>query len=356
MNKIRNIFVLALAVVGIAASVYFTPDTAAQVGSPAASATPPPTPNPEDEEIKINTEVVNVLFTAQDKDRRLLLGLKKEDIQILEDGKPQPVEAFSRQVDLPMSLAILIDTSISQQRTLPEEKLAAISFVESFIRPAKDEVAVVSFTGESTLEQGMTNNLQRLRRAIDKVQFVPPAGYIGGGVMAPGTPPISGQGTRIQGSTAIWDSIWVTSEEVLGPAPEKTRRAIILLSDGDDTSSNKKLNEAILAAQKAEAVVYAIGIGDNFYRGVMEGPLKRMAEGTGGRAFFPEDEMELRRAFKQIEEEMRSQYLIAYEPQNQALDGSYRKIEIQIVNPELQKQKVKLTHREGYFARDAKKR
>jgi Ca-activated chloride channel homolog len=357
MEKIRNIIVLALVVAAVAGSAYFSAGTSAQTASGATpSATPPPTPNPEDEEIKIDTEVVNVLFTAQDKDRRLLLSLKKEDVQILEDGKPQPVQAFSRQVDLPMSLAILIDTSISQQRTLPEEKMAAISFVEAFIRPAKDEVAVVSFTGESTLEQGMTNNLQRLRRAIDKVQFLPPAGYIGGGVMAPGTPPISGTSTQIQGSTAIWDSIWVTAEEVLGPAPERTRRAIILLSDGYNTSGKKKLEEAALAAQKAEAVVYSIGVGDNFYAGVDEGALKKISERTGGRAFFPRDEMELRKAFKQIEEEMRSQYLLAYEPQNQARDGSYRKIEIQIVNPELQKQKVRLTHRQGYFAQDGRKK
>lgn len=356
MKTLRNILVLAVAMAAIAGSAYFTAGPAAHAQTASPSATPPPTPNPEDEEIKIDTEVVNVLFTAQDKDRRLLLGLKKEDIQILEDGKPQPVQAFSRQVDLPMSLAILIDTSISQQRTLPEEKLAAISFVESFIRPTKDEVAVISFTGESTLEQGMTNNLQRLRRAIDRVQFVPPAGYIGGGVMAPGTPPISGQGTRIQGSTAIWDSIWVTSEEVLGPAPERTRRAIILLSDGYNTSGTKKLDEAVLAAQKAEAVIYSIGIGDNFYDGVDSGALRKISERTGGRAFFPRDEVELRKAFKQIEEEMRSQYLIAYEPQNQALDGSYRKIEIQLVNPDLQKQKVKLTHREGYFAKGGQKK
>ena len=356
MKTVRNIFVLAVALGAIAGSAYFTTSNAVHAQTASPSATPPPTPNPEEEEIKIDTEVVNVLFTAQDKDRRLLLGLKKEDIQILEDGKPQPVQAFSRQVDLPMSLAILIDTSISQQRTLPEEKLAAISFVESFIRPTKDEVAVISFTGESTLEQGMTNNLQRLRRAIDRVQFVPPAGYIGGGVMAPGTPPISSQGTRIQGSTAIWDSIWVTADEVLGPAPERTRRAIILLSDGYNTSGTKKLDEAVLAAQKAEAVIYSIGIGDNFYDGVDESALKKISERTGGRAFFPRDEMELRKAFKQIEEEMRSQYLIAYEPQNQELDGSYRKIEIQIVNPELQKQKVRLTHREGYFAKDARKK
>lgn len=356
MAIVRNSLILALAVLFTAAAAFYSTDVSAQGSTRSVKTTPTPPVNPEDEEIRVDTEVVNVLFTAQDKDRRLLLGLKKEDVRILEDGKPQEITAFARQIDLPMSLAILIDTSISQQRTLPEEKAAAISFVESFIRPAKDEVAVISFTGESTLEQGMTNNLQRLRRAIDKVQFVPPAGYIGGGVMAPGTPPISGTGTQVAGSTAIWDSIWVTSEEILGPAPEKTRRAIILLSDGYNTSGKKKLEEAILAAQKSEAVIYSVGIGDNFYDGVDEGALKKISERTGGRAFFPRDEVELRRAFKQIEEEMRSQYLLAYEPNNQQADGSYRKIEIQLVNPEMVKQKVKITHRQGYFARNAAKK
>lgn len=318
--------------------------------------TPTPPVNPEDEEIRVDTEVVNVLFTAQDSRKRLVLGLTKDDVRILEDGKPQEIIAFSRQVDLPLSLAVLIDTSVSQQRTLPEEKNAAIAFLESFIRPDKDKVAIISFTGEATLEQGMTNNLQRLRRAIERVQFVPPAGYRGGGVMIPGTPPISGTATAIAGSTAIWDAIWVTSDEILGPAPEKTRRAIILISDGYNTSGRKKLDDAVLAAQKAEAVIYSIGIGDNFYDGVDKGALNRISERTGGRAFFPRDEGELRAAFKQIEEEMRSQYLISYEPQNQKLDGSYRTIEVQIVNPALSREKIRLTHRQGYFAKNAMKK
>ncbi|HEX6278942.1 MAG TPA: VWA domain-containing protein [Pyrinomonadaceae bacterium] len=353
MDKRVRVFLLSGLMMAFAVgAVFFAPDSAAQNTS---GATPAPTPpNPEEEEIRIDTEVVNILFTAQDKERRLLLGLKKEDIRILEDGKPQEVIAFTRQVDLPLSLAILIDTSISQERTLPEEKLAAISFLESFIRPNKDEVAVVSFTGESTLEQGMTSNLQRLRRAIDRVKFVPPAGYIGGGVMSP-TPPISSTGTKVAGSTAIWDSIWVTAEDVLGPAPERTRRAIILLSDGYNTSGQKKLEEAVAAAQKSEAVIYSIGIGDNFYSGVDEGALKKVSERTGGRAFFPRNERQLREAFKQIEDEMRSQYLLAYEPTNTLLDGSYRKIDIELANPDLAKQKVRLTHREGYFAKDRKK-
>ena len=317
--------------------------------NPTASPTPEVVEE-DDEIIKIDTEVVNVLFTAQDKNRRLLTDLKQTDIRLLEDGQPQEITAFARQVDLPLSLAILIDTSISQTRTLPEEKSAAKAFLESIVRPAKDEVSIISFTGETTLEQGLTNNVARLRRAIDRVEFVPPSGYIGGGVVAGGTPPISGDNQMTQGSTAIWDAIWVTSEEVLKTAPDKTRRAIILLSDGVNTFGSKRFDDAVQAALKNEAVIYSIGVGDDMYGGIDEGVLRRLSERTGGRAFFPRDEAELRKAFTQIQIELRSQYLIAYEPSNQKRDGSYRKIQIQLTNPELSKQKISLTHRQGYFA------
>jgi len=203
--------------------------------------------------------------------------------------------------------------------------------------------------------------MTRLRRAVDRVVFVPPSSYIGGGVVAngggiPGTPPISGDNQRSAASTALWDAIWVTADEILRPAPEKTRRAIILLSDGDDTYSRKKLDEAVQAALKAEAIIYSIGIGDNYQYRVNEGALKKLSENTGGRAYFPRNETELQQAFKQIQDEMRSQYLISYEPSNQVLDGSYRKIEIQLANAEMAKQKIRLTHRQGYFAKAAGKK
>ena len=323
------------------------------VKSSSPTATPTPTPSPDDEVIKVDTDVVNVLFTAQDRNRRLLTDLKQGDIQLLENGQPQELVAFSRQVDLPLSLAVLIDVSLSQERTLPEEKAAALSFLEAVMRPSKDEVSVISFTGETTLEQGMTNNLPRLRRAIERVRVIPPAGYIGGGVST-GTPPIAGD--SLQGSTAIWDAIWVTSDEVLGPAPDRTRRAIILLTDGINTSGKKKLDEAVQAALRSEAIIYSIGIGDNYRDGVDKGSLNKISDRTGGRAYFPRDEGELREVFRQIQDEMRSQYLIAYEPSNQSRDGSYRKIEIQLTNPQLQKDKINLTHRQGYFAKSASKK
>lgn len=358
MKKGLFVLMLAVSLAGFAVS-----DRSVSLAQTEPVPRPTVTPTPDiveddGEVIKVNTELVNVLFTAQDRDRRLLTELKKEDVRILEDGQEQETVEFGRQVDLPLSLAILVDTSASQERTLPELKSAAKSFVQSVVRPAKDEVAVVSFTGEATLEQGMTSNVARLQRAIDRVEFVPPSGYVGGGVVVggqvPGTPPISGRNQTVQGSTAIWDAIWVTSEEVLGPAPEKTRRAIILLTDGYNTFGKKKLDEAVQAALRSEAVIYSIGIGDNFYAGVDEGALKKISERTGGRAFFPRDEGELRRAFDQIQVEMRSQYLISYEPTNSKRDGSYRRIEIRISNPDLARQKITLTHRQGYFAKGDK--
>lgn len=352
----RFIYTLLVAVAIGAVLVYATtPAKVAEAANdsvvrPIPTATPPIEDDDDGEIIKIDTEVVNILFTAQDKNRRLLTNLKQEDIRVLENGSEQEISAFARQVDLPLSLAILIDLSVSQQRTLPEQKAAAMSFLETVIRPSKDEVAIVSFTGEATLEQGMTNNLSRLRRAIERVQFVPPSGYIGGGVTA-GTPPISGRNQQVQGSTAIWDAIYVTSDEVLGPAPENTRRAMILISDGVNTFGKNKLDDAVRAALRSEAIIYSIGIGDSFFSGVDKGSLNRVSERTGGRAYFPRDERELRDAFRQIQEEMRSQYLVAYEPSDQRKDGSYRTVEIQLVNQQLKNDKVKLTHRQGYFAK-----
>jgi Ca-activated chloride channel homolog len=356
MNLRFKILIFAVAALFAGVAVFnFDASKAQQQTTVKPSPTATPEIEEDDEPIKIDTEVVNILFTAQDKNRRLMTDLKKEDVRILENGQPQEITYFGRQIDLPLSLAILIDTSASQERTLPEEKSAAISFIDSVIRQEKDEVAVVSFTGEATLEQGMTNNVTKLRRAIERVEFVPPSGYIGGGVVV-GTPPISGKNQITQGSTAIWDAIWITSDEVLGPAPEKTRRAIILLTDGVNTYGQKKIDEAVQAAQRSEAVIYSIGIGDNFYGGVDKGALNKISERTGGRAFFPKDEAELRNAFTQIQIELRSQFLIAYEPTNQKRDGSFRTVEIQVVNAELTKQKVTLTHRKGYFAKTETKK
>lgn len=322
------------------------------------TAVPSPTPpvKPEetltsDEVLRVETNLTNVFFTAADKHKRFISNIKREDVRVSEDGVAQEIFTFQQNTDLPLSMAILIDTSRSEERTLPEEKVAAQAFLEAVMRGGKDEAAVVSFTGQPTLEQGLTGNVARLRRAIERVEYIPPSGLIGGGVVVGGTPPISDTNQALAGSTAIWDAVWTTSNEILRDTAEHTRRAIILLTDGQDTSSQMRIQDAITSAVKVDALVYAIGIGDRYQFGIDEGSLKKIADATGGRAYFPRNERELREAFKQIQTDLREQYLIAYSPSNKTRDGSYRRVTIEITNPELRKDPLKLTYRPGYFAK-----
>jgi VWFA-related protein len=347
-------FVFVLLCAGVTSSSLSANNPAA----PQAIASPSPTPRTReelpqdsDEVIRVDTNLTNIFFTAADKNKRFVSDLKVEDIRVLEDGQPQEIFTFQQNIDLPLSLAILIDTSASEERTLPDLKVAARAFLENVLRANKDEAAILSFTGETTLEQGFSGNLERLRRAIERVEFIPPSGYIGGGVVVNGTPPISGTNQSLAGSTAIWDAVWATSEELIGTSAEHTRRAIILLTDGVDTSSRMKMQEAIERAQKADALIYAIGIGDRYTYNVNEGSLRKIAEQTGGRAYFPSHERDLHEAFTQIQRDLREQYLVAYAPKNKARDGSYRKIQIELVNPGLKQ--LKLNFRSGYFAKSA---
>ncbi|MFN2577499.1 MAG: VWA domain-containing protein [Pyrinomonadaceae bacterium] len=360
--------VVALAVLmAVGLSGIFSGASVAQNGAQPHSRTrtvtqlaqPSPTPPKKEDDITLNsddvvrveTNLTNIFFTAADKQKRFISTLKREDVRLLEDDVPQDIFTFQPNSDLPLSLAILIDCSGSEERTLPEEKGAARSFLESVLRADKDEAAIVSFTGEVTLEQGLTGNMGRLRRAIEEVRFVPPAGYIGGGVVVGGTPPISGTQQTLAGSTAIWDAIWATSNELLSGSAEHTRRAIILLTDGEDTISQVRMQEAINRAVKAEALIYAIGIGDRYEYGIDEGALRKIAEGTGGRAYFPRNERDLNDAFAQIQRDLRERYLIAYSSSNKNRDGSYRHVAIEIVNPDLRRQNLKLNYRPGYFAK-----
>src|SRR5688572_2610885 len=329
-----------------------------KAGDAPAQATPTPPVKPEDdvtlpgdEVVRTETNLTNIFFTAADKQKRFISSLKREDVQVLEDGVPQEIFTFQKNIDLPLSLALLLDTSRSVERTLPEEKAAARSFLEEVMRPNKDEAAILSFTGEVTLEQGLTGNKSRLREAIDRVEYVPPSGMLSTGVVVNGTPPISGRNQELAMATAIWDAIWATSNELLTETAEHTRRAIILLTDGYDTISQMKMQDAIDRALKADALIYAIGIGDNFHGGVDEGSLRKITERTGGRAYFPRSERELREAFEQIQRDLREQYLVAYSPSNKNRDGSYRRIQIAITNPELRNQNLKLTYRQGYFSK-----
>ncbi|HSD45542.1 MAG TPA: VWA domain-containing protein, partial [Pyrinomonadaceae bacterium] len=163
--------VAALVCGGVLLSAKSEASGTASAAVPAASPTPTPrnredVPQDSDEVVKFDTNLTNIFFTAADKNKRFISDLKAEDIRVLEDGQPQEIFTFQTNIDLPLSLAILIDTSASEERTLPDEKAAARAFLENIIRQ-KDEAAIVSFTGETTLEQGFTGNVERLRRAID---------------------------------------------------------------------------------------------------------------------------------------------------------------------------------------------
>lgn len=311
--------------------------------SPSPNISNPASEDIEPEVVRVETNLVNTVFTAVDRDRHFITTLKADDLRIYENDTPQTISLFERETDRPLTLVILVDTSKSQERTLPDEKKAAKAFVRSVVRPEKDKVAVVSFTGVPRVEQQLTENASRLNRAIDNLR-----------VELPANNPNCEEERPAQEDplcwTSIWDSVWESASEVLGKGDENSRRAVILLSDGDDTSSTIKRQDAIDAAVKNNVAVYSIGIGDPELYKVEQDSLRKISDRTGGRAFFPRDEVELGRAFAQIQEELRSQYVVAYSPQNKLRDGSHRRIKMEIVNPELRKQKLQLIYRQGYYA------
>jgi Ca-activated chloride channel family protein len=319
------------------------------------------TPSDQDDDvIRVETDLTNLFFTATDKQKGFITTLRQEDLRLTEDGVPQKIITFQRETDRPLSIAFLIDVSASEERTLPQEKAAARAFIETIIQSKKDQAAIIPFTGSAFLEQGLTRDVFSIYRALERVEVVMPA-YLGSGRPISGI--ASGPGLKAtppEGSTAIWDAIALTSSEVLaqnqkqkgqGQVPNQRRRAIILLTDGVDSTSRLLRSEAINRALEAETVIYAIGIGDSKYAGVDHGALNAVANGTGGRAFFPKRETDLTNAFAEIEQELRSQYLIAYTSTNKNRDGGYRQMRIDVTNPELQKEQVKLRHRPGYFAK-----
>jgi Ca-activated chloride channel homolog len=323
---------------------------------------PPPRPTParpetvdEDDVLNVETSLVNVLFNAVDRDRRYVTTIRREDVRVLENDVPQDVTAFQHETNLPISIAILIDVSFSQAIPLPDEQQAAKRFIESILRPGRDEAAVLSFSGTATIEQDLTDDVAELRRAIDGVVLEPMADkdtyyeYHQGEKAE--VAPVQNDVLGLPGSTALWDAVWAASTELMARAPRNARRALVVLSDGDDTSSRVRREEAAEAAVKANTVVYTIGFEPDCPDCKLEKKsLRRLAEETGGRAFFPENPADFNTAFSQIEHELRTQYLLSYTPANRARDGSFRRIRLEITNRELQKQKIKLAYREGYYA------
>jgi Ca-activated chloride channel family protein len=295
-------------------------------------------PLESDDTIKLGTELVNVLFSAVDQNNRVVSDLNANEVTVLDDGRPQQMFTFKREVNLPISIAILIDLSGSQEYTFPEEKMAAGYFLHSIIRPGKDSAALLTFQDDVDLVQGLTSQLDTINRALDEVEYARRVGPL----------------TSRNKATALYDAMYITVDEVLGREELRrgaddsvARRAIILLTDGVDNASNRKLEEAIDRAWRSGVMIYSIGIGDRFrFEGVREDILQKVSEATGGRAYFPRGSDELLDDFRQIETELRSQYLWAYSPTNSSRDGSFHRIDVRIKG----RPGVRVIHRRGYYA------
>jgi Ca-activated chloride channel family protein len=291
-----------------------------------------------DQPLRLGTELVNVFFSAIDRNNRIVSDIGQQEVELLEDGVPQRIFTFKREVNLPINIALLIDVSGSQEYTFPQEKAAASYFLRSIMRPGKDLAAILTFREEVDLIQGLTSKIDSLNRALDEVQYASR----------------SHLSSRSQ-ATALYDAIYITVDEVLGQGHDLAaltegqapRRAIILLTDGVDNASGRKLEEAVERAWRSGVIIYSIGIGDRFrFEGVREDVLRRLSEETGGRAYFPRGADELAESFRQIEEELRSQYLVAYAPSNTARDGRFRRIELRIPG----RPDVRIISRRGYYA------
>lgn len=317
--------------------------------TPTPTPTPSPTPTPDEAEPveRIDTDLTSLLLSATDKKRRFVTMLRAEDLRLTEDGVEQKLVSFEQETDAPLSLALLVDTSASQEKVLKDEQAAASSFIRSVLRPAKDSAAVISFTGITRLEQPLVSDAAPLLAAVNALQVRwtdrnPEC-----------SDPDAPDNVRLRCLTGVWDSVVLAVREVLSKTPERTRRAIIVLTDGDDTSSRVRLYQAVEYASRHNVVVYAIGIRDKkFPYGEMRPDfLRNLAEETGGRAFFPKRPEDLPAAFAQIDQELRAQYLITYAPTNRARDGSYRRLQIEVINPQLRKQSLNLFYRRGYYAK-----
>ena len=315
---------------------------------PTPTQTPTPMPTPADGEAveRIESDATNLLLTAKDSKGRFVTTLRPEDVRVLEDGVEQQVSLFEREADAPVSLALLVDTSASQEKVLKEEQDAASAFVRAVLRPGKDSASVLSFTGITRLDQPLTKDTDRLLGAILRLKVE----YTADNPVCRDENASDEDALRCR--TGVWDSVVLSIREVLSKTPERTRRAIVLLSDGDDTSSKVRIYQAVEYAVRNDTVVYSIGIRDKHFR---EGELRRdflrdISEQTGGRAFFPKDPEDLPAAFAQIQDELRSQYLISYTPTNRSKDGSLRNVQVEIANPALRKDKLRLVYRPGYYA------
>src|SRR5258706_12703750 len=284
--------------------------------------------------IKSQVTLVNLFATVRDKNKRIVPTLKQEDFRISEDNQDQKIAFFSREVALPITLALLLDSSGSEQDMLSGIQDAGSQFIGRIIRKG-DEALVMSFDSNVDLLSDFTDERSQLERAIRKSRInAPDQGSRGGN---PG--PI---GSRQITGTALYDAIYLACSEKL--ATEAGRKAIVIVTDADDTGSKVKLEEAIEAAQRTDTVIHILLVIDPRYGG-NAGVAHKLTEETGGRTISVRSEKKLMEAFDEISDELRSQYTLGYYPTNSAQDGKFRKVKVETAEKDL-----KVLTRKGYYA------
>ncbi|HEY3971532.1 MAG TPA: VWA domain-containing protein [Candidatus Sulfotelmatobacter sp.] len=285
------------------------PAQQAQSSSPPAASTTAGNPQtPADDSlptIRTTTNEVNVVFTVTDKHGKRITDMKENDFRVMDDNKPpQEIRSFHAETNLPLQVGLLIDASNSVRDRFKFEQESAIEFLNQTIHSYKDHAFVVGFDVTPEVTQDFTDNTELLAHGVHELR--------------PG------------GGTALYDALYFACRDKLLKAPksETVRRAIILLSDGDDNQSHVTREEAIEMAQRAEAVVYTISTNVSGTKGAGDKVLERIADATGGRPFFPFQIRDVANAFAEIQEELRSQYAVSYKPADLRADGHYRTIEI----------------------------
>ncbi len=319
-----------------------TPKSVQQDNAPNAAAAQKP--ESDQETLKVNVNVVGLFFNVKDKHGALIPNLTKDDFQISEDGKPQTIKYFAAESNLPLTLGILIDSSGSQLRVLDMEKQVGGAFLKQILTD-KDEAYVMDFNIDAELVQDYTRDVRRLQDALNKVKIN--TGFTTGPIPGAGGGPVPTAGASR--GTVLYDAVYLSAHDML--SKEVGRKAMILLTDGEDEGSQLKIKDAIESAQKADAIVYVLLCADRGFYGSFqvgysgEGEMRKLTEATGGRVINVGNKFDkLREAFDQIAAELRSQYNLGYTPTNNVLDGSYRKIEIK------NKQNYKIQTRAGYYA------
>ncbi len=294
----------------------------------------PQEPPVQGETIKTQVSLVNLFATVRDKNKRIVGDLKQEDFKITEDNQDQKISFFSKEVALPITLALLLDTSGSEQFMLSAIQDAGSSFLRRILRKG-DMALVMSFDSDVDLLSDFTDDHGQLDRAVRRSRInIPSGGSIGGNPGPVGSRQITG--------TALYDAIYLACGEKLNS--EAGRKAIVIVTDADDQGSKVRIEEAIEAAQRTDTVIHVILVADPRF-GANTSAAKKLAEETGGRVLNASSEKKLMEAFDEISAELRSQYTLGYYPTNSQRDGKFRKIKVETANHDM-----KVLARKGYYA------